>query len=138
MRNATNPIIFVGYVVTKPHSDQYNWLVRDGNAKDIDPIDTDRWCEYIVYKGLEKIGYARISHGGITDTEMQIARFKMGTNTDNTDEIDERDMPKRFRFNTAFKGRGTRGHRFHVFDRPKYFGKPAAARTAAERDAAED
>ena len=36
--------------MTKPHAEQYNWLVRDGNAKDIDPTDTDRWCEYIVYK----------------------------------------------------------------------------------------
>jgi len=50
LRNATNPIIYVGYVVTKPHSEQYGWLVKDGNAKDIDPTDTDRWCEYIVYK----------------------------------------------------------------------------------------
>ena len=50
LRNATNPIIYVGYVVTTPHSEQYSWLVKDGNAKDIDPTDTDRWCEYIVYK----------------------------------------------------------------------------------------
>jgi len=87
LKNATNPIVFIGYVVTTPSMPNYNWLVSDGNAKDIDPTDYDRWCEYIVYRNLEKVGYARISHGGITDTEIQVGRFRMNTNTDNVKEV---------------------------------------------------
>lgn len=122
MKNATNPLIFLGYVVTKPHHQQYQWLLS-GGAKDIDPTDHDRWCEYIVYKGVEKLAYARVSHGGITDTEMQIGRFRLNTNTDNTDEIPERDVEDVVKMPSIFNGQGVRGHRYHVFNKPKYFGK---------------
>ena len=50
MKSANNPIVFIGYVVTKPHAVNYGYLVKGGNAKDIDPTDMDRWCEYIIYK----------------------------------------------------------------------------------------
>jgi len=42
--------------------------------KDIDPTDWDRWCEYILYKKLRRTGYARVSRGTITDTEIQVSR----------------------------------------------------------------
>jgi hypothetical protein len=67
LRNATNPIIFVGYVVTKPHADQYRWLLgytgaagaseADTGIRDIDPTDLDRWCEYIVYKACVAVAW---------------------------------------------------------------------------------
>ena len=107
MRNATNPIIFVGYVVTKPHQPQYKLLMDGTTVKDIDPTDTDRWCEYIAYKGLERVGYARISHGGITDTEMQVGRFRIGSGRDNTDEIPASEVPADLKF-TPYVGVCTR------------------------------
>ncbi|CAE6426794.1 unnamed protein product [Rhizoctonia solani] len=68
------PTIFLGYVVTKPHSPRpapYFFLTEDGRMHDIDHLDWDRWCEYILYRGLWRVGYARVSRSTITDTELQ-------------------------------------------------------------------
>jgi hypothetical protein len=32
-------------------------------------------CEYILYRGLYRTSYARISRGSVTDTELQIGQF---------------------------------------------------------------
>jgi hypothetical protein len=64
------PVIFLGYVVTKPHWQRrefvpspplcssstasaapYQILVEDGKVHDIDEDDKERWCEYILYRG---------------------------------------------------------------------------------------
>lgn len=34
-------------------------------------------CEYIFYRGLYRTAYARVSRGVVTDTELQIAQFKL-------------------------------------------------------------
>jgi hypothetical protein len=61
---------------------------------DVEIEDTDRWfvlrslrqplccfsltfvphrrCEYIAFRNLWRVGYARVSHGDITDTELQV------------------------------------------------------------------
>ena len=48
-----------------------------GSVFDIDPSDSDRWCQYIGYKGpgLSRISYVRVHHNHITDTELQTAKF---------------------------------------------------------------
>ncbi|GAA5953754.1 hypothetical protein JCM3765_006958 [Sporobolomyces pararoseus] len=76
-----NPAIFLGYVVTLPHAERpapYKLLVENGRMFDIDPSDGDRWCQYILYRALQRIGYARLNRGSqpsITDTEIQVGRF---------------------------------------------------------------
>ncbi|KAJ7178611.1 Frag1/DRAM/Sfk1 family-domain-containing protein [Mycena crocata] len=72
------PVLFLGYVVTKPLAPRpapYEILVTDGRVFDIDQDDWDRWCEYIFYRGLYRTSYARISRGKVTDTELQIGQF---------------------------------------------------------------
>jgi hypothetical protein len=64
------PVIFLGYVVTKPLAKRrrlnslyselrltaspaapYEIMTVDGKVHDIDQSDWDRWCEYILYRG---------------------------------------------------------------------------------------
>lgn len=54
LSTATNPIFFLGYVITTPKMPNYNWLLANGAVKDIDPTDQRRWCEYIVYRVRQK------------------------------------------------------------------------------------
>ncbi|PSS05497.1 hypothetical protein PHLCEN_2v3779 [Hermanssonia centrifuga] len=88
------PVIFLGYVVTKPHAPRpapYDIMVTDGRVHDIDKDDYDRWCEYIFYRGLYRTSYARVSRSTITDTELQIGQFlvpKYGAGvTNDTEEL---------------------------------------------------
>jgi hypothetical protein len=76
MGSVTNrPAILLSYLVTKPKEGNYNTYVSDvSGMKDIDSTDWDCWCEYILYKGLRRTGYARVSRGTITDTEIQVSR----------------------------------------------------------------
>ena len=70
MRESPRPFVFLGYVVTKPHEGNYHILIDDANMNDIEPGDHDRWCEYIAFRGVNRVAYARISRGTITDTEV--------------------------------------------------------------------
>jgi hypothetical protein len=74
MRESPRPSILLSYLVTKPLEGNYNTYVGEKSGmRDIDPSDWDRWCEYILYKGLKRTGYARVSRGTITDTEIQVS-----------------------------------------------------------------
>ncbi|KND04808.1 uncharacterized protein SPPG_00511 [Spizellomyces punctatus DAOM BR117] len=130
MNNSQNPFVFLGYVVTDPghQHELYHTLVGKGRVEDIDETDWDRWCQYIFYRGLERVGYARISHGGITDTEIQVGKFVLPPEGGPrpltvVDEDDDARIPEGQRFPEAFWGDGVRGHRYHVFDAPKYWGE---------------
>lgn len=125
MGTVTNrPAILLSYLVTKPLEGNYNGYVSEKSGmKDIDPTDWDRWCEYILYKGLKRTGYARVSRSTITDTELQVGKFVVGKDEVKAeDEVrihDEGMVPPGLRFPTLFRGEGVRGHRYHVFDEPR-------------------
>ena len=73
MHDSPRPLVLMSYLVTKPLEGNYNTYVgQKSGMRDIDPSDWDRWCEYILYKGLRRTGYARVSRSTITDTEIQV------------------------------------------------------------------
>ncbi|KAK6592555.1 Protein CWH43 [Botrytis cinerea] len=128
MGASTNPSILLSYLVTKPLEGNYNTYVSERSGMhDIDPSDWDRWCEYILYKGLRRSAYARVSRSTITDTEIQVGKFLVGEPEGESDEVrnrrvDEEDVSEGKRFPQLFRGEGVRGHRYHVFDEPRYYG----------------
>lgn len=135
MGTVTNrPAILLSYLVTKPGQGNYKTYVSDiSGMHDVDPTDWDRWCEYILYKGLKRTGYARVSRSTITDTELQVAKFVVpkgeeerlsvvGLEEEVRDKrVQEAELSEGLRFPTMFRGQGVRGHRYHVFDEPRYF-----------------
>ncbi|QRW03702.1 Frag1 domain-containing protein [Ceratobasidium sp. AG-Ba] len=129
--------ILVGYVVTRPFAPRpapYLYLTEDGRMYDIDKLDWDRWCEYILYRGLWRVGYARVSRSTITDTELQVGKFvvpKHGTTLIGESEDDryirtrKEDMPKGHLFNEAYyPPNGKNGHVYHVFNYPLHYKIP--------------
>ncbi|KIK10301.1 hypothetical protein K443DRAFT_127052 [Laccaria amethystina LaAM-08-1] len=143
MAATPNPVIFLGYVVTTPHSKRpnpYEIMVTDGNVHDIDEDDLDRWCEYIFYRGLYRTSYARISRGTITDTETQIGQFVLPRHgeaiTNDTHEARylrsrKEDLAVNHWFPMEYYGDetkgGVNGHFYHVFNTPLYYKIPQAA-----------
>lgn len=74
MKASPRPAILLSYLVVKPGEGNYNTYVGEKSGmRDVDPSDWDRWCEYILYKGLRRTGYARVSRSTITDTELQVS-----------------------------------------------------------------
>ncbi|XP_052795697.1 PGAP2-interacting protein-like [Mya arenaria] len=131
LKQSENPVVFMGYVTSKPGSKEYNELINQGNMKDIDTTDKKRFCEYIMYRGLIRQGYARITHGGLSDTELQMARFEIPEtddyhdNTKVTTDTVKHAFPPHVLFNSKFgelhHGHGYfNTHRFHM-STPKYF-----------------
>jgi hypothetical protein len=128
MGSSSRPSILLSYLVTKPLEGNYNTYVSERSGMhDIDPTDWDRWCEYILYKGLTRTGYARVSRSTITDTELQIGKFTLGAEPKDAvvrnRQIPEETVPEGQRFPAIFKGEGVRGHSYHVFEEPRYFGQ---------------
>ncbi|KAK0193555.1 Frag1/DRAM/Sfk1 family-domain-containing protein [Armillaria mellea] len=137
------PVIFLGYVVTKPGASRpnpYEILTADGQMHDIDDEDDDRWCEYILYRGVYRTSYARVSRGTITDTELQVGQFLLprhGTTVVNdTHEArylrsHKEDLPEEHWFPMSYYGNkwqgGVNGHFYHVFNTPLYYQIPEDA-----------
>ncbi|KZF21916.1 hypothetical protein L228DRAFT_262027 [Xylona heveae TC161] len=122
MGESSRPLILLSYLVTVPHQGNYNTYVSElSHMKDIDPSDLDRWCEYILYKGLRRTGYARVSRSTITDTELQVGKFVVGESEGSDIVVPEDQVSPGLRFPSLFRGEGVRGHRYHVFDEPRYY-----------------
>ncbi len=84
-----HPAIFLGYVVTKPHADRpapYKILFDDGRIQDVEPTDFGRWCEYLGFRGLERISYVRVSRYTVTDTELQTMKLVVPKEPINPDQ----------------------------------------------------
>ncbi|KAL4779010.1 Frag1/DRAM/Sfk1 family-domain-containing protein [Aspergillus varians] len=123
MGSSPRPVILLSYLVTKPLEGNYNTYVSEvSGMKDIDRTDWDRWCEYILYKNIKRTGYARVSRDSITDTEIQLGKFVVGEpEPENEMMIPEEMVPQGLRFPALFRGNGVRGHRYHVFNEPRYW-----------------
>lgn len=131
MGSTNRPTFLLSYLVTDSHEGNYNTYVSElSGMHDIDPSDDDRWCEYILYKNIKRTGYARVSRGTITDTELQVGKFQVLNDRElleandslYTDEYTEEIDDDGFKFPSMFEGEGERDHFYHVFDRPRYFG----------------
>nr|POE90379.1 protein cwh43 [Quercus suber] len=115
MGQSKRPSILLSYLVTKPKEGNYNTYVSEKSGmRDIDSSDWDRWCEYILYKGMRRTGYARISRGTITDTELQVGKFVVGQPESTDNMISEDQVPPGLRFPALFRGEGVRGHRNYL------------------------
>ncbi|OTB03228.1 hypothetical protein M426DRAFT_322018 [Hypoxylon sp. CI-4A] len=136
MGSSPRPSILLSYLVTKPLRGNYNTYVSETSGMhDVEPRDWDRWCEYILYKKLQRVGYARVSRSTITDTELQVAKFvvpktadekaQIATTERNPDarnrRVGEHEIPEGWKFPALFRGGGVRGHRYHVFNEPWYY-----------------
>ncbi|KAK0610176.1 Frag1/DRAM/Sfk1 family-domain-containing protein [Bombardia bombarda] len=134
MGSSPRPSVLLSYLVTRPLEGNYKTYVSDvSGMHDVDLTDWDRWCEYILYKGLRRTGYARVSRSTITDTELQVAKFvvpdaqaEVEAAWDATAEVRDRRVqehvvPEGWRFPALFRGEGVRGHRYHVFNEPRYY-----------------
>lgn len=51
---------------------------------------------------------------------MQVGKFIVGQPEGSDDVIGEEAVPVGQRFPALLKGQGVRGHRYHVFDKPRY------------------
>ncbi|KAF9039713.1 hypothetical protein BDZ89DRAFT_1060854 [Hymenopellis radicata] len=101
----------------------YEILVHDGSVHDVDEEDSDRWCEYIMYRGLYRTAYARLSRGSVTDTEMQVAQYLRV----NKEVLSEEHVRFPMEYYGSKKKGGVNGHFYHVFDTPLYYNIPEGA-----------
>jgi len=51
----------------------------------------------------------------------QVGKFVIGQPEGTDERISEEQLPVGLRFPSMFRGEGARGHRYHVFDEPRYY-----------------
>ena len=57
----------------------------------------------------------------MTNEHVKLGKFVVGQPEGSDTLMPESDVQKGLRFPTLFRGQGVRGHRYHVFDEPRYF-----------------
>ncbi|WVR00084.1 hypothetical protein IAU59_007226 [Kwoniella sp. CBS 9459] len=130
------PTVFLGYLVTRAGDLRpwpYQILMEDGKMWDVEISDRWRWCEYIAFRGLWRIAYARVHESDISDTELQVGKFMLPkpgypvhyeSNQEMYWHIGEADIPEPWHMPAIFRDKGTRGHRYVVWDGPLYYNPP--------------
>ncbi|CAO1632473.1 unnamed protein product [Parajaminaea phylloscopi] len=93
------PFVFLGYLVTTPHAPRpnpYRILFEDGRIHDVESVDMDRWCQYIGFRSVSRVAYVRVSRFDLTDTELQIASFRVADvkNGESPVDPDRDDRPR--------------------------------------------
>ncbi|ORY84480.1 Frag1/DRAM/Sfk1 family-domain-containing protein [Protomyces lactucae-debilis] len=130
MQDSPRPFIFLGYVVSVPGQYPQRHLTEFSGMHDIEPTDWDRWCEYILFRGLKRVGYARVHRSTITDTEIQTGKFvipmpgEVGPVEPSYRRVSEHEVPQGYRYPALFRGEGVRGHRYdnnEVVKEPWYY-----------------
>ncbi|CBQ73327.1 related to CWH43-putative sensor/transporter protein [Sporisorium reilianum SRZ2] len=131
-----HPAIFLGYVVTKPHAERpapYKILFEDGKMQDVEPTDFGRWCEYLGFRGLERISYVRVSRYTVTDTELQTMKLVVPKEPINPDENDHtrfviaETYPESMRYPTSLIDPDAFVYDKHIYSPypwPIYYGRP--------------
>lgn len=51
----------------------------------------------------------------------QIGKFVVGKPENSNEHVPEAKVSEGLRFPAMFRGEGVRGHKYHVFDEPRYF-----------------
>jgi len=77
-----SPTFFFGYLTTDVMSDHYLRIVGSGRLQDT-TNSFDRYCLYILFRDLTLTSFYRIDKGEISDTEAQVALFKLKPNVPN-------------------------------------------------------
>jgi hypothetical protein len=56
-----------------------------------------------------------------TDLRTQIAKFVVGQPENGNELVGEEYVHEGLRFPGLFRGQGVRGHKYHVFEEPRYY-----------------
>lgn len=106
MENSPRPFVFLGYVVSRVGEYPQRHLTEFSGMNDIEPTDWDRWCEYILFRGLKRVGYARVHRSTITDTEIQTGKFVLQDPSipASYNRVSEAQVPVGYRYPAMFRG----------------------------------
>lgn len=106
MEESPRPFVFLGYVVSHVGEYPQRHLTENSGMNDIEPTDWDRWCEYILFRGLKRVGYARVHRSTITDTEIQTGKFVLQDPSipASYNRVTEEQVPVGYRYPAMFRG----------------------------------